>query len=749
MPANLHVLKGCSPAPLANYLKALGILRLVSEQADPLARGWWQGEHFCLLSTFTTRELEKFFLDAYTPTPMLAAWNAGSGFYRTWDAKKNKLRNNKNLDALELLLTSSSLRVALLQAAVNEIRQILPKYCHRVDVTTLDKKQLGRLLIIPDGEGPMFPVIPKDDSGKAMVQQALLRFSRSSPFYRSSLVDAGEKIRYPWMWGSGGNDGGIDYTGRFFENLCIVLMPKNTVVNTALLQNALFGDNTIGFASKSAGKVGQFSPFAAGGANVTTGTGSQHHTHLNPWDYILLIEGAILFSSRATRALTPDALARAAAPFAVQSHAAGFASTGTEDAQRGEQWLPLWSQPTTLLELSTMLGEARVQLSRHPAHRPIDMARAIGRLGSDRGIRAFMRYGYLRRNGKSTMAVPLGRLAVRANPHSLLIDDLAKWMEAVRRWTLETKAPTRLLHAERRMADAVFSALTHQPTPDRWQAVLLAAAEVESLQAAGTGFEAGPIPSLTPEWIVATADNTAEFRLALTLGGAASRYSHEGFPIDSVRHHFLPLEPTAKRFRISDKRLVNDSRVVASCRDSLRDLIAIVERRLVESAQTGQRRSRLVAANGCGARLDDLADFIRGNLDLPRLLGLARAFMAIRWDRWSPADLPQTAPRADTPDECWLSLRLCCLAWPLSKGYDIPAEERCPRLLRSGESARAIAIARQRLLSAGIRPPMYVGTADSDTARRWAAALVFPIHRGTARRVAALVDPSMKGLIHA
>ena len=148
MPANLHVLKGCSPAPLANYLKALGILRLVSEQADPLARGWWQGEHFCLLSTFTTRELEKFFLDAYTPTPMLAAWNAGSGFYRTWDAKKNKLRNNKNLDALELLLTSSSLRVALLQAAVNEIRQILPKYCHRVDVTTLDKKQLGRLLII-------------------------------------------------------------------------------------------------------------------------------------------------------------------------------------------------------------------------------------------------------------------------------------------------------------------------------------------------------------------------------------------------------------------------------------------------------------------------------------------------------------------------------------------------------------------------------------------------------------------------
>ena len=51
MTLHLHALKGCSPVPLANYLKALGILRLVVEQrADPDARGWWQDEHFCLLS---------------------------------------------------------------------------------------------------------------------------------------------------------------------------------------------------------------------------------------------------------------------------------------------------------------------------------------------------------------------------------------------------------------------------------------------------------------------------------------------------------------------------------------------------------------------------------------------------------------------------------------------------------------------------------------------------------------------------
>jgi len=37
---NEIVLGGCTTEPLSNYLKALGILRIVSEQADPEARGY-------------------------------------------------------------------------------------------------------------------------------------------------------------------------------------------------------------------------------------------------------------------------------------------------------------------------------------------------------------------------------------------------------------------------------------------------------------------------------------------------------------------------------------------------------------------------------------------------------------------------------------------------------------------------------------------------------------------------------------
>lgn len=579
MTIHLHVLKGCSPTPLANYLKALGVLRLVGEQADKQARGWWEGEYFCLLTRLSKVELEAFFLKRYEPTPLLSPWNAGSGFYRTWDAKKKKLRNSKNAEALDDLLDKGGARVQSLRSAVEEVRRILPKYCRQVDVMSLTDKERGKLLILPEGDGPTFPVIPKDDSGKAQVQQALVRFSRSTPFYHSALVEVDEEIKYPWLWGSGGNDGGIDYTGRFFENLKLVLTPKDERANAQLLTSALFGNHSTGFQSKAAGKVGQFFPSAAGGANVTTGTGSQHDTHLNPWDYVLLLEGAVVLTSRATRRLDPKAIAKASAPFAVRPHAAGCATPGSEKAQRGEQWMPLWRQPATLQDVAAMFGEGRVQLNRQTANRPVDMARAISRLGVARGIEAFVRYGYLERNGQSTLAVPLGRVHVRHHPRAYLIDDLARWMDRVQRRSRDKHAPARLIQAERRLADVVLAALSHDYTADRWQAILDAVAAIESLQAAGTAIEAGPIPPLRPEWAAAVEDGSSEVRLALSLASVAAGYTREGRPIDPVRHHWLPLERRPPRFKTAEKRLVNDPRVVMLGRDPIRDLSALVERR--------------------------------------------------------------------------------------------------------------------------------------------------------------------------
>jgi CRISPR-associated protein Csx17 len=714
MTMHLHILKGCAPAPLANYLKALGILRLVGEQADPHARGWWDGERFCLLTKLSKEELEAFFLEQYEPTPLVAPWNGGSGFFK-----------KDNRKAITAIIATNARRLAPFREAIRQAEAVL-------NGMTVKPNKKEKLQIQQDS--------------------ALQWRGKHKDWLDAAYVlNEDREPTYPSLLGTGGNDGRLDFTNNFMQQLCVLFdMNSEQAVPKAdareLLTNALWDEQADKLAAAA---IGQFQPGSAGGANSSTGFDGGNL--VNPWDFVLMLEGAVLFTCRATRRLDPTAFSKASAPFAVYAHAAGFATPGSEKAQRGEQWMPLWSQPATLAELATMLGEARVQLDRQPANRPVDMARAISRLGVARGIKAFVRYGYLERNGLSTLAVPLGRVQVRQHPGAYLIDDLAAWMDRVQRRSRDNNAPTRLVHAERRLADAVFAALTHDHTPDRWQAILLAATDIEALQATGTGIEAGVLHGLRPEWVEAVDDGTPEFRLALALGSAAASYFKHR-PSDPIRHHLLPLEPGARRFQIADKKLVNDPRVVATGRDPLGDLAAIVERRLIEAAQQGQRRSRLVAAAGCGARFADLAQFLSRAVDLERLFGLARAFMALDWKKWDKhhAQALRRSQEDDIPEECWLAVRLCCLPFAIDENHDIPADERIVRLLLAGDATRAIALARQRLQSVGIRPPMYAGTTDSAMARRWAAALAFPIHRGTAQRAMKRLDPSKKkGLTHA
>ena len=78
---NVTRLEGCALEPLGSYLKALSVLRLVSEQADGSARGWWERGNFCLETELDEGGLTAFFLERYRPTPILSPWNGGSGFY--------------------------------------------------------------------------------------------------------------------------------------------------------------------------------------------------------------------------------------------------------------------------------------------------------------------------------------------------------------------------------------------------------------------------------------------------------------------------------------------------------------------------------------------------------------------------------------------------------------------------------------------------------------------------------------------
>jgi CRISPR-associated protein Csx17 len=694
---HIHNLDGCAPVPLAHYLKALGILRLVAEQADSEARGWWEGERFRLATSLAREEVETFFREEYRPTPLVAPWNGGTGFYPK-DKKAGK--------AVQGIMRTDNQRFSVYQEAINEAYRLVGE---RKEAP--DKKEKIDFLrtCLRDWRGPQ---------REAMTAAVVL--------------GGDDQPGYPSLLGTGYNDGRLDFTSNYMERLLEILGPKTSNRSSCLLREALWGVPERGM---SKGAIGQFLPGRAGGANSSTGPSGDAAT--NNWDFVLMLEGAVLFVSHATRRLGTIQTSRAAAPFAVSAQGAGYASAADSDeSARGEQWMPLWSQPMTLAELRRLLAEGRAQIGAKAIKEPLDLARAVARLGVARGITAFQRYGYIERNGQANLAVPLGRFSVpeQVVPQVACLDDLDVWLPRLRldsRDTKTRKVPNRLKLAEHRLADAVFSVTQHPNDAACWQTLLLALAEVEAVLASGTRHRCGFIPRLRPEWVQAADDGSAELRLAVGLALQAAGFRRGWIPFDPVRRHWLP-----------EKN--QETAAIMYGRAGIDDAIALVERRLIEAGQKGQRFLPLKAARGASAWVSDLAALVTDEVDLDRTLALARVFMAIDGWRWAvdpkPFQKPERAVR--WPDDAWLAIRLAMLPWPLDNSRNIFVDPAIVRRLASGDATSALELALRRLQAVGIRPTVRIGMASPRNARLWAVALAFPIDRNTAQRMVRRLDPN-------
>lgn len=707
----VHELGGCAPAPLAHYLKALGVLRLVAEQADSEARAWWEGERFFLASHEERDELERFFLERYEPAPLVAPWNGASGFY----PKDKKARK-----AHDILLGTTAPRFAEYRAVVAAARELVGS-----------RKEAA-----------------KDEEKRQLVQSCrhAWRGNALRILETALVIDGDDNLRFPALTGTGWNDGKFDFSSNFLIRLQSVIAADGHATRTAAeqLRNSLWNTHAKNLLTGAEGKIGQFLPGGAGGANCVNGPGDQNDTLLNPWDFVLMLEGAVLFVAHATRRLGAATSNRAAAPFAVSAHGAGYASASDDDEKngRGEQWMPLWSQPLTLPELRRLLAEGRAQIGTHSAQEPLDLARAVARLGMARGITAFQRYGYIKRNGDANFAVPLSRVDVPHGSVSRLstLDDLEVWLPRLRlqaRDTKTRKAPASLKLVERRLADDLFAVVQHSDEASRWQAVLTSLAEVEAVMKTGAGTRAGPIPKLRPEWVSAADDGSPEFRLALSFALQAAGFTKDGRAFLSVRRHWLTLDGSrfATTGTSSQQRLKIGPEVVMQGRSGEEDAIALIERRLIEAAQKGQRRLPLQAAPRAAAQISDLARLVAGQVNLDRVVTLARALMALDVSAWLASNVrPTPAPRGEVPDDAWLVIRLALLPWTLKDGRRIGSDPAILRRLASGNAASAVELALRRLRAAGIRTAVRAGTTDPSSARRWAAALAFPITQTTATR---------------
>jgi CRISPR-associated protein Csx17 len=505
-------LSNCRPEPLGSYLKALGVLRLAGEQLDPSVRGCWTADGFVLTGP-GREELLHFLLDRYEPTPLVAPWNSGSGF-------RAGSKRPAAEQALELVERSTAARLQPYRDAIAAGRRVFADAEQRGWRSSSDKELWAKDTkpLVVERCRATFP------------DRAVAWIDACGVLSQSGLIPAP-------LLGIHGTLGSQELSVNFMQRLAEVLCLRRRrgaptpADSRRWLEAALFAEVA---APRVEGPIGQFDPGGAGGVNAARV--GEAKSLVNPWEYVLLLEGALLFASAAARRLGAQQ-GGAGLPFMVAASPVGYASGTAGEGARGELWAPLWHRPATAREVAHLLGEGRADWRRQQARTGIDLARAAASLGVDRGISAFVRHAFVERLGRSMLAVPVGRVAVRERPEVQVVGALDGWMAAARRGS----NPPAAVAAALRRVDAALMALALDGGPRRLQDVLVAAAEADMAvgQAASFRERAGlrPIGGLgAADWLPRLHDGSAELRVAAAI---ASQHDQDA----ALRLLLRPVQP--------------------------------------------------------------------------------------------------------------------------------------------------------------------------------------------------------------
>jgi CRISPR-associated protein Csx17 len=724
-------LSGCAPVPLAHYLKALGILRLVSEQADPSAKSYWQHDQFVLNSCFDRETLLNFFLDSYRPTPILAPWNGGSGFYFQEGKlnQKDPITGNKiktgvrdqptaGTRVVEVILKSTSDRFERYRSTIIATKELLRSkgFQEAPEAAAKDDLLIQLRSIWPD------------DAVRWLDCVAVLT-NAAKPRSATGLLPA-----YTTLLGSGANDGNADFTSNFMQRLAGLLLDAksdDSQNSRQQLQSALFGDNYP--LTRIEALAGQYSPGTAGGANSTSGFSSKYS--INPWDYVLLIEGALIFAAAAVRKLDTNQAGSIAYPFCVKSTGIGYASAAISDeladkANTEEMWLPLWNRPCTQGELMFVFGEGRAQLSKGKAATGVDFTRAIVGLGVDRGISEFQRIGFFVRNGKSVFATPLNRVVVQRNAHADLLSDIDQWHDRLRQKAgplAKPAAPASVVRCLNLLERAILN-FCRNDSADSIQVVLTSLGQAE--RALGKSLKwttkdtvrLHPLGGLHVKWFEDANTGCPEFRLAASLAGMRAR------PVRDrdflwLRQMLEPVEEESMRGRwvTWDKNPSND--VVwhdGDLTDALNDILA---RRIIRVEKSGVEGWPDWSPRY--SRLEDITAFIEGRTDDALIADLLWSLSLIDWQTVEKKTQETTSESEFVPSSFYALLKLCFR--PKGEDKTIPLVPGIHHRARSGDGLAASQLAARRLRGSGYPPFVEKLPVAATVARRTAAALLFPI----------------------
>lgn len=573
------VLGGCSTTVLAHYLKALAIHRLISEQKDPGALSYWDTDgQFHLVTSLDLDGLVEFFLEEYEPSPVITPWNGGSGFFP-----------GDQQAGIEAITKSALPRLSSYRESISEARSCL--------------QSLG--------------LKAKPDAGETKAR--LLRLLRSRvPDAAVSWLDAAavvtiEDPKYPAILGSGGNDGRLDFANNFMQRIAELFFPAKS--EAASVRPALIASLTARAEKRSMVKaaIGQFAPANAGGSNMTAGFDAS--SRVNRWDFVLAIEGALVFAGAAARRFQNDESGKASFPFHFSASASGFYSLDGSDGEsaRAEIWLPRWPRPAVFPEIRHLFSEGRIESSGEPAKSGLDAARAVASLGADRGIDSFSRVAILRRNGLAYLASSQGEFQVQDLPGAALLQRVAVFLRAVEGAIRKDELGAEARAEATRMIGCAFDVCrSERPVTEFLVALGLLRRAVSRSPKSDLRFP----KNLGGDWAEAADDGSPEFAIALA----------------------IRLWLAVKDERAAERVL----RFLSSGPDPFLNIVALAKDRILAAEQAGEyekvpaadgkRRERRLPLRGTNSvSAEHLRVLLAGKVDRRRLLGLLWAMHLISW----------------------------------------------------------------------------------------------------------------------
>lgn len=571
-------LEGCTPEPLMNYLKALGVLKIVVEQDfDSSARAFWKNGIFHLHTQLTEQELLDALAEHYKPSPVISPWNEAAGFKKT---------KGKDVDKVREISESQDERYSRYKGFTKEAKEI----ARRFDL----KKSKDDLILTLRNQLP---------------DEVIQWFDACGSY-------ASDGYQYAPFLGTGGNIGKMDISINYLSQLSEVF-GKNIAKNAPWLRASLFASND----ERNVGStVSQFSPGRAGGANATQGT--EGKSMINPWDFILMIEGSLFLGSSTSRKLSSNRSAKSVFPFTVDDSAVGNSKLTSSDLAnrkgRGEIWMPLWGRPASLGELKSLFAEGRAELRGRQATNGLDFARAVAGLGVDRGIKNFMRFSIVEFVKAGVMAAPLDQFDVTAKSNASLIQEIDPWLIAMKR-ACNDKTPARYRSLLNETENAIFDYCQHGDhggDQSRFQRILISLGNAERVIAKAPKFRADakgqirPIGPLCTAWVAAADDGSQEFEIALAL---ASLFHKDVGPL---RRNLETTEIHGNQVLWTDR---NQS-AVWSAAVLAPNLAAILRRRVMDADKAGDSSHALRSTHRVS--LSAVSEFLSGNLDESRITAL-------------------------------------------------------------------------------------------------------------------------------